>query len=178
MRITTIIGAGALLLALAGGSAFAAGGGDGGGTNASSQCTDGKVYSEQMKKCVDPEKSDLDDEQLYQAGRAFAQAERYGDAISVLSTIAANGDPRVLNYLGYSHRKQGRILVGLGYYEEALRINPDFTLAREYMGEAYLQLSDLNAARVQLREIADRCGTACDEYRELDRQISDHLKEI
>lgn len=178
MRIMTIIGAGALLLAFGGASAFAAGGDDSGGSNASSQCKDGKVYSEQMQKCVDAEEGRLDDETIYQAGRTFAQAGRYGEAITVLSTIAANGDPRVLNYLGYSHRKQGRILVGLGYYEEALRINPDFTLAREYMGEAYLQLGDVGSARAQLREIADRCGTGCDEYLELERQIGDHLREI
>ncbi|MCC0043880.1 MAG: tetratricopeptide repeat protein [Brucellaceae bacterium] len=179
MRIPTIIGAGALFVALGSGSAFAAGESSGGGsTNASTQCSGGKVYSEQMKKCVDPEESRLDDNSLYEAGRAFAKAGRYGDAIIVLSTIAANGDPRVLNYLGYSHRKQGRIAVGLGYYEEALRLNPDFTLAREYMGEAYLQLGDVGSARNQLREIANRCGTACDEYLELERQIDDHMKEI
>ncbi|MBO6726609.1 MAG: tetratricopeptide repeat protein [Rhizobiaceae bacterium] len=179
MRIVKIIGAGALLIALGSGSAFAAGGGDSGGaTNTSTQCKNGKVYSEQMKKCVDAEESMLDEDALYEAGRAFAQAGRYGEAITVLSTIAANGDPRVLNYLGFSHRKQGRIAVGLGYYEEALRINPDFTLAREYMGEAYLQLGDVGSARNQLREIADRCGTACDEYLELERQIDDHMREI
>ena len=177
MRIMTIIGAGALLLAFGGGLALAAGD-DSGGSNASSQCKDGKVYSEQMKKCVDAEEGRLDDETIYHAGREYAQAGRYGEAITVLSTIAANGDPRVLNYLGYSHRKQGRIMVGLGYYEEALRINPDFTLAREYMGEAYLQLGDVGSARAQLQEIADRCGTGCDEYLELERQIGDHLREI
>lgn len=175
MRITTIIGAGALLLALSGDPAFAAGGGE---PVNDPKCSDGKVYSEQMKKCVDAEESLLDDEQIYQAGRAFAQAGRYGDAISVLSTIAANGDPRVLNYLGYAHRKQGRILVGLGYYEEALRLNPDFTLARSYMGEAFLELGDLNSARAQLQEIANRCGTDCDEYRALDDQVGDYLKKI
>ena len=57
-------------------------------------------------------------------------------------------DPRILNYLGYSHRKQGRVLVGLGYYQEALRHNPDYTLVREYMGEAHLQLGDVAAAKV------------------------------
>lgn len=180
MRTPIMAGAAALLIAVGGGSAFAAGdgGGGGGGTNASAECKGGKVYSEQMKKCVDPEESRLDDDTLYEAGRAFAQAGRYGEAITVLSTIAANGDPRVLNYLGYSHRKQGRIAVGLGYYEEALQLNPDFTLAREYMGEAYLQLGDVASARAQLREIADRCGTGCAEYLELERQIDDHLKQI
>ena len=178
MRIPIMVGAAALLIGIGGGSAFAAGDGGGGSTNASTECKGGKVYSEQMKKCVDPEESRLDDDSLYEAGRAFAHAGRYGDAITVLSTIAANGDPRVLNYLGYSHRKQGRIAVGLGYYEEALLLNPDFTLAREYMGEAYLQLDDVASARAQLREIANRCGTGCAEYLELERQIDDHLKQI
>lgn len=175
MRTTTFIGAGTLLLALSGGPAFAAGGTD---VSEPPKCTNGKVYSDEMKKCVDAEESRLDDETIYEAGRAYAHAGRYGEAITVLSTIASNGDPRVLNYLGYSHRKQGRIQVGLGYYEEALRIDPDFTLARSYMGEAYLQLGEVGSARAQLREIADRCGTGCDEYRALERQIGDYLKEI
>jgi tetratricopeptide (TPR) repeat protein len=178
MRITTIIGAGTLLLALSGGSAFAAGDSGGGASDASSQCKGGKVYSEQMQKCVDAEEGSLKDDEIYNTGRAYAHAGRYGDAITVLSVIATNGDPRVLNYLGFSHRKQGRIAVGLGYYEEALRINPDFTLARSYMGEAYLQLGDVDAAKFQLQEIALRCGTGCDEYQALDREIGAHLNEI
>ena len=67
-------------------------------------------------------------------------------------------DPRILNYLGYSHRKSGRVLVGLGYYREALLNDPDYTLVREYMGEAHLQLGDVAAAREQLGEIEKRCG--------------------
>ena len=177
MRTLTLIGASAFLFAMAGGAAFSAGD-SGGGANTSTQCTNGKVYDQKTKKCVDPVKSELDDETIYRAGRAFAHAGRYGEAITVLSTVAANGDPRVLNYLGFSHRKQGRIEVGLGYYEEALRLDPDFTLAREYMGEAYLQLGNVEAARGQLLEIADRCGTQCDEYLELDRQIAAYLREI
>ncbi len=174
MRKLMIAGAGALAVGLWGGFAFAAGS----DTVSEPKCSDGQVYSDEMKKCVDAQDSMLDDESIYEAGRDYAYAERYGEAITVLSTIAAKGDPRVLNYLGYSHRKQGRILVGLGYYEEALRANPDFTLAREYMGEAFLQLGDVDAARGQLQEIAARCGTGCDEYLMLDRQIGEYLNEI
>ena len=78
-------------------------------------------------------------------------------------------DPRILNYLGYSHRKSGRIQVGLGYYQEALRINPDYTLVREYLGEAYIQLGDVASAKNQLSEIEKRCGTGCKEYTVLSR---------
>ena len=89
----------------------------------------------------------------------------------MLSLAADKTDPRILNYLGYSHRKSGRVLVGLGYYQEALRNDPDYTLVREYLGEAHLQLGDVAAARDQLGEIEKRCGTGCEEYVELAAQI-------
>ena len=101
---------------------------------------------------------------------------RYGEAITILSLAADKTDPRILNYLGYSHRKQGRVLVGLGYYQEALRHNPDYTLVREYMGEAHLQMGDVPSARAQLEEIKKRCGTACREYTELSSQIDAYVK--
>ena len=71
------------------------------------------------------------------AGRSPWTAS-YDEAIKVLALAADKTDPRILNYLGYSHRKAGRVLVGLGYYQEALRNDPDYTLVREYMGEAHL----------------------------------------
>ena len=89
----------------------------------------------------------LDDDSIYEAGRDLAMAGRYGEAITVLGLAADKTDPRILNYLGYSHRKSGRIQVGLGYYQEALRINPDYTLVREYLGEAYIQLGDVASAQ-------------------------------
>ena len=59
--------------------------------------------------------------------------------------------------------------------QEALRADPDFTLAREYMGEAYLTLGDVEAAKGQLAEIEKRCGAGCAEYAELERQIADAI---
>ncbi|MDN2565451.1 tetratricopeptide repeat protein [Aquibium sp. A9E412] len=170
-----ILGALALAAPLAAGPAWAAGGGGGGGGNAATQCTNGKVWDSRQQKCVDPQDSRLDTETLYAAGRDLARAERYGEAIRVLSLAADRGDPRILNYLGYAHRKQGRVRVGLGYYQEALAIDPDFTLAREYLGEAYLQMGDVAAAERQLGEIAARCGTGCAEHAELERQIAAHV---
>jgi tetratricopeptide (TPR) repeat protein len=146
--------------------------GDGGGSSDTvTQCKQGEVWDKDQKKCVVPKQGMIDDDSLYEAGRDRALAGRYGEAISVLSLAADKSDPRILNYLGYSHRKQGRVLVGLGYYQEALRANPDYTLVREYLGEAYLQLGDVDAARGQLAEIEKRCGTGCAEHAELARQI-------
>jgi tetratricopeptide (TPR) repeat protein len=143
--------------------------GGGGGDGQTGQCKKGQIWN--GKKCVTPKRGEIDDDRLYEAGRALADAGRYGEAITVLSLAANKSDPRILNYLGYSHRKQGRVQVGLGYYEEALRIDPDYTLVREYLGEAHLQLGDVKAAREQLAEIEKRCGKGCAEYSELSGQI-------
>lgn len=151
--------------------ALSAGGGSG-GDQTSSQCKKGEVWDEQKQKCVVPQRGEIDDDSIYEAGRDLAMAGRYGEAIAVLSLAADKTDPRILNYLGYSHRKQGRVLVGLGYYEEALRVDPDYTLVREYLGEAHLQLGDVKAAREQLAEIEKRCGKGCAEFAELSEQIA------
>ena len=160
-----------------GGSAGHTSGGTGGGSsknggNSATICRSGKVWDQRHHACVYPRQGMLDDDSLYEAGRALAMAGRYGEAITVLGYVANKEDPRVLNYLGYSHRKSGRIQVGLGYYEEALRINPDYTLAREYLGEAYLTLGDVASAKNQLDEIEKRCGKACREYGLLADQIT------
>ena len=126
-------------------SAYSAGDGGSGGTV--TKCKDGKVWDKKQQKCVTPKQGMLDDDSIYEAGRDLAMAGRYGEAIEVLGLAADKTDPRILNYLGYSHRKSGRIQVGLGYYQEALRINPDYTLVREYLGEAYIQLGDVARRR-------------------------------
>ena len=152
--------------------AFSAGGG---GAASVPSCAKGKVYDTKSKKCV-PKTSALDDDSIYETGRSLAMEGRYGEAIEVLSLAKDKTDPRILNYLGYSHRKQGRVLVGLGYYQEALRNNPDYTLVREYMGEAHLQLGDVASAKEQLGEIEKRCGKGCSEYTELASQIDAYVK--
>lgn len=149
--------------------------GGGGGSDPVPACKGGKIWDKNKQKCV-PKTSALDDDSIYETGRSLAMQGRYGEAIEVLSLAKDKTDPRILNYLGYSHRKQGRVLVGLGYYREALRNNPDYTLVREYMGEAHLQLGDVASAREQLGEIEKRCGKTCSEYMELAGQIDAYVK--
>lgn len=148
------------------------GGGSSGGGSSATECRSGKVWDKKSRKCVEPKQGLLDDDSLYEAGRGLAMAGRYGEAITVLGYVADKADPRILNYLGYSHRKAGRIAVGLGYYQEALRINPDYVLAREYLGEAYLTLGDLASAKDQLNEIHKRCGKGCREYSLLSQELA------
>jgi tetratricopeptide (TPR) repeat protein len=154
--------------------AFAAG--DGGGDSDTVKCKAGQIFDKVHKKCVPAEQGKIDDDSIYETGRALAMNGRYDEAIKILTLAADKTDPRILNYLGYSHRKSGRVLVGLGYYQEALRNDPDYTLVREYLGEAHLQLGDVAAAREQLGEIERRCGKGCTEYAELSAQIDAYVK--
>lgn len=152
-----------------------AAGESGGGGETTAQCKQGEVWDKAKNKCV-PKSSQLDDDSIYEAGRDLAYAGRYDEAIEVLTMAKDKTDPRILNFLGYSHRKSGRVEVGLGYYQEALRNDPNYTLVREYLGEAHLQLGDVASAREQLGEIEKRCGTGCKEYAELSRQIEAFVK--
>jgi tetratricopeptide (TPR) repeat protein len=173
-RIAVILAAALFASPMVVSTAFAIGDGGSGGTV--SKCKDGKVWDKKQQKCVTPKQGMLDDDSIYEAGRDLAMAGRYGEAIEVLGLAADKTDPRILNYLGYSHRKSGRIQVGLGYYQEALRINPDYTLVREYLGEAYIQLGDVASAKNQLSEIEKRCGTGCKEYTVLSEQLANFHK--
>jgi tetratricopeptide (TPR) repeat protein len=179
MRARLIVDLASLLVAtpLVLGPAFSAGSDGGGGDSGASslpRCAAGKVYSKKSRKCVTQKSGVVDDDNLYLAGAQLAREGNYEEAIKVLSLARNKNDPRILNYLGYSHRKAGRILVGLGYYEEALRADPNYTLVREYLGEAHLQLGDVASARAQLDEIKKRCGTTCREYGQLSSQIDAH----
>ena len=167
-RIALALAAALALSPLAVSTAFSAG--SGGSSGSSNTCSNGKVWDKKQKKCMPPQA--VDDDSLYEAGRDLAMQGRYGEAIEVLALASDKTDPRILNYLGYSHRKAGRITVGLGYYQEALRVDPDYTLVREYMGEAYLQLGDVTAAKDQLAEIEKRKGKGSREYVLLANEIA------
>jgi len=160
--------------------AFAAGesGGSAGssGGQTTTTCKKGEVWDKKKNKCVKPQYGMLDDDSIYEAGHDLAMAGRYDEAISVLTLAANKQDPRILNYLGYSHRHSGRVTVGLGYYEEALRIDPNYTLVREYLGEAHLQIGDLAGAQQQLNEIEKRTGKGSREYGMLSEQIDHFLR--
>ncbi|MFD0916376.1 tetratricopeptide repeat protein [Pseudahrensia aquimaris] len=150
---------------------FAAGGG--GTTTTTPSCKKGKVWDKRNKKCVAAKKSSsLDNDNIYEVARGLAYEKRYDEAKFVLLQAQDQRDPRILNYLGFTTRKMGDIEGGLRYYQAALKIDPNYTLVREYMGEAYLQLGRVDMAREQLAEIEKRCGTDCAEYAMLEKEIA------
>ncbi|MDZ7824300.1 MAG: hypothetical protein U5K75_09885 [Ahrensia sp.] len=71
----------------------------------------------------------------------------------------------MLNYLGYATRNAGDIEGGLAYYRAAIALDPNYTLARSYMGQALLLKGDRRGAQVQLSEIESRVGVEAREYK-------------
>ena len=173
-RYLMLVAGAVVALPLFGAPLFAAG--DGGSSEQQPKCTGGQIYNGKTKKCEAPKAGMIDDDSIYKAGRALAMDGKYDDAIKVLTLAADKTDARILNYLGYSHRKAGRTLVGLGYYQEAIRNDPNYMPVREYLGEAHLTFGDIAGARAQLTEIANRCGTSCREYGFLSEQIHGYVK--
>ncbi len=121
--------------------------------------------------CLGLEKPGLDDAQLYYAGYWLAMGGSYQEALGYLRQ-ARDPDARILTYTGFATRKLGDIEGALPFYKRALAMNPDYTVARSYMGEAFLDLGEPEKAREQLAEVEKRCGTACVEYANLARAIA------
>jgi tetratricopeptide (TPR) repeat protein len=135
------------------------------------KCKKGYVLDKKTKKCVKQSSGVIPDEDLYRQGAALALAGEYDRALEVLALVKNQNDPRVLNYTGYANRKLGRLETAFGYYQKALDIDPNFVLAREYLGEGYVAAGRIDLAKGQLTEIAARCGTTCEEYQELAEHI-------
>jgi tetratricopeptide (TPR) repeat protein len=80
----------------------------------------------------------------------------------------------VLTYIGYATRKLGRVEEALPIYRQALDVNPNYVVARAYLGEAFLTKGEPGEARMQLSEIERRCGATCPAYVDLKGHIQDY----
>lgn len=118
----------------------------------------------------------LDDAQLFYAGYWLARGGAYEEALRYLR-LARHPDERILTYTGFATRKLGDTDGALAFYRQALAINPDYTVAHAYLGEAFLGLGQPAKAKEQLREVERRCGVACAEYAELAAEIGRYERE-
>ena len=135
-------------------------------SDAAAKCKRGQVYSKRRKRCVRDDSASLTSDDRFETGRAMAYAGRYEDALTVLASADVL-DKRVLNYMGFASRKAGRVDEAMGYYQAALSIDPDYTLARSYMGQALVNEGDAAGAREQLARIEAVKGKLNVEYAEL-----------
>jgi tetratricopeptide (TPR) repeat protein len=142
-------------------TSFAAGSGNSNpptATETTTKCKKGEVWDKKTEKCVKVEGSNLTNDQRFEAVRELAYAGRPDEALAVLATMTEGDSDRVLTYKGFANRKAGRIDVGMQYYAEALKVNPDNLLARSYMGQGYVEIGETKLAMLQLDEIVQRGG--------------------
>ena len=77
------------------------------------------------------------------AADQYEQARRHFEEAVRLDAYLFEG----FTYLGYANRKLGRHSQALAAYEHALKLNPDYSYAIEYQGQAYLGLNRIDEAR-------------------------------
>lgn len=127
--------------------------------------------STQWTACVGQASAALPATEAFYAGYWLAKSGAYSEALAYLG-VADQNDPKVQTYIGFATRKLGNVEAALPHYARALEINPNFTVARAYLGEAYLTKNQPLKAAAELEEIANRCGTTCPEYVDLKTHIS------
>ncbi len=134
-------------------------------------CDKASQGSPAWRDCVGRAAGDASDAELFYAGYWLAKSGDYAAALEYLRRAQAP-DARILTYIGFATRKLGDTDGALGYYARALAMNPDYNVARAYLGEAFLTKGEPAKAKAELAEIEKRCGTACAEYAELAEHIA------
>lgn len=127
-------------------------------TETTAKCEEGFVWDEKQQLCVEIKDSRLNDDAIFENARELAYFGQPDNAILLLEMAANPSDPRILNYLGFSHRKAGRMALAMDYYERALAADPDYAMARSYMGMGYVSMGRYDLAKAQLGEIRARGG--------------------
>ncbi len=92
----------------------------------------------------------------YGLGSVYLKQEKLNEARdSFTSAVKLNGSypgtlPNAWNNLGLIATREGRIDEAIGYFQEALKINPDYWIALENIGNAYRQQRRWDEARAAL----------------------------
>lgn len=112
--------------------------------------------------------SPVDNPQLTEA-RALIRAKNWGPATALLEMHTADDAKSAdgFNLLGYSYRQLGRYDASFAAYKRALTLDPNHRGAHEYIGIAYLQIGQLQAAQDHLAHLSRICGPDCEEYQDL-----------
>ena len=98
--------------------------------------------------------------------------EEAGFELVKKSDVNANSkdkkNPDILNYLGFTLRKTGKLEEAEKYYLEGLKIKPDHNGINEYLGELYVKTGRIELAKERLA-VLKNCN--CEEYAELKEVI-------
>lgn len=140
-------------------------------------CQKGYVWSKRQNKCVPKRSNLINDNERYNYAVWLGKSGEHALSLEILAAMSDQTSPRVLTYLGFNHRSLGEWHRGIALYRQALAKDPDYILAREYLGEGYVKAGKIELAERQLVEIKNRCGAHCKSYTNLLMVIADAAKE-
>jgi tetratricopeptide (TPR) repeat protein len=80
--------------------------------------------------------------------KALIDAEKFSEALALIETSDKKAESAEMqNLKGFALRKSGKPKEAIGAYKKALKLNPNFPQAKEYLGVAYLQTKKLKEAK-------------------------------
>ena len=111
----------------------------------------------------------------YLSAEKLINKKQYSDAIVKLNDalVTDNKNADIYNYLGFSHRKLGKMEDAAFFYNKALEINPKHKGALEYQGEMFLTLNQIGKAEDNLKKLDKICFLGCSEFDKLKKSIMD-----
>jgi tetratricopeptide (TPR) repeat protein len=107
------------------------------------------------------------------SARTKIKAKDFAGAITELTPmLATHQHADVYNLLGFSQRKSGDLKLAATFYAKALDFNPDHKGALEYQGEMFLELGNIEKAKVNLARLVRLCPTGCEERADLENALA------
>ena len=118
----------------------------------------------------DAKKFVLRAKKLEEKNKVDRATKLYSKALEKLQKayISDKKNPDVLNYLGFTLRKTGKLKEAEKYYLAGLKINPKHNGINEYLGELYFKTNRIDLAKERLA-VLKNCN--CEEYEELKEVI-------
>ncbi|HVY51936.1 MAG TPA: tetratricopeptide repeat protein [Devosia sp.] len=105
--------------------------------------------------------------------RSDIDASNWSKALADLKLIVA-ANPQsadAYNLMGFTYRNMGNYDRAGQAYAKALKLNPKHTGALEYQGVLFIKLGQLDKARANLDKIKAICGTTCEPYTDLAKEL-------
>jgi tetratricopeptide (TPR) repeat protein len=118
--------------------------------------------------------SAINAQEEYDQATRLMDKQDYADAIRHLLhvNIVTQGNPEILNDLGYATRMTGDYDTSLDYLQRAIARKPDLKIAYANLGMLYLSMHKPDEARQQLDALKRLCPNGCEEQDSLNQSIA------
>ena len=123
-----------------------------------------------LNEYKDAEKFVLRAKKLEEKNKIERATKLYSKALEKLQKAYKSDkkNPDILNYLGFTLRKTGKLKEAEKFYLAGLKINPKHNGINEYLGELYVKTNRIELAKERLA-VLKNCN--CEEYEELKEVI-------